>query len=94
MRQKTTEHCCDTCMNLFRTVPQWTDIIDLILKKRPDAMKVRVTGHKHRTDNRDIMTIVGLELPKRGLSIDGLPYNIESDEPIIRKLLEIYEECK
>jgi len=87
---KITDYACDKCAKLFRTVPQWTKIINLILAKRPGFMQVRTTGHEHRTDNRDITMLDGQSL--EFCTIDGLPYNIETDEPIIRKLLTVYDE--
>lgn len=72
---------------LIRPVEEWTIIIDAIQEKQPDIIKLRKTGHKFRTDRRNIVEWKGEHI---GKSIDGLPYNIEKDAELIEDLLDFY----
>jgi len=72
----------------YRTVEQWTTIINAICKHFPGSIKLRGTDHEYRVDDRDVVMWNGHEC---NFSIDGLPYNILRDQEFIAWALDTYE---
>jgi len=70
-----------------RSMSDWIRIVNTIRDLRPGFLELESTDHEYRTDDRNITSINGTKVH---LPVDSLPYNVDKDWKLLKKLLDCY----